>query len=70
MAKYGPKIYASDILDTVGHWAVGTVWNAEGSKGTYNIEMLDKGFTCDCPAYKKCKHIKAVEERFECQFMQ
>jgi uncharacterized Zn finger protein len=44
------------------------VWNAEGSKGTYNIEMLDKGFTCDCPAFKKCKHIKAVEANFEGEF--
>jgi hypothetical protein len=70
MSKYGPRIYPSDIIDTKKHWAVGTVWNAKGSKGMYNIEMLDKGFTCDCPAFKKCKHIKAVEEKFECQFMQ
>ena len=65
MSKYGPRIYPSDIIDTKKHWAIGTVWNAEGSKGTYNIEMLDKGFTCDCPAFKKCKHIKAVEDRFD-----
>ena len=65
MSKYGPRIYPSDIISTKSHWAIGTVWNAEGSKGTYNIEMLDKGFTCDCPAFKKCKHIKAVEERFD-----
>ena len=65
MSKYGPRIYPSDIIDTKKHWAVGTVWNAKGSKGMYNIEMLDKGFTGDCPAFKKCKHIKAVEERFD-----
>jgi len=65
MSKYGPRIYPSDIISTKSHWAVGTVWNVKGSKGTYNIEMLDKGFTCDCPAFKKCKHIKAVEERFD-----
>jgi len=65
MSKYGPRIYPSDIVSTKSHWAVGTVWNAEGSKGTYNIEMLDKGFTCNCPAFKKCKHIKAVEDRFD-----
>lgn len=65
MSKYGPRIYPSDIISTKSHWAIGTVWNAEGSKGTYNIEMLDKGFTCDCPAFKKCKHIKSVEERFD-----
>jgi|TARA_B100001094_G_C17555522_1_gene495809 hypothetical protein len=68
MSKYGPKVYASDIINTKKHWAIGTVWNAEGSKGTYNIEMLDKGFTCDCPAFKKCKHIKAVEANFEGEF--
>ena len=64
MAKYGPRVFASDIVNTKKHWAVGTVWTAEGSKGTYHIEMKDNGFTCDCPAFKKCKHIKAVEEAF------
>ena len=64
MKSYGPKIYPSETVVTRGHWAVGTVWQAEGSKGTYNIEMKDNGFTCDCPAFKKCKHIKQVEEGF------
>ena len=64
MAKFGPKIFPSDIINTKGHWAIDTVWNAEGSKGIYNIKMLDKCFSCDCPAFKKCKHIKAIEERF------
>lgn len=69
MSKYGPKVYASEVVATKGHWAVGTVWNAVGSKGdTYNIELLDKGFSCNCPAYKKCKHIKAVETNFEGEF--
>jgi len=64
MSKYSPRIYASDIINTKNHWAVGVVWNREGSKGVYSIEMQDKGFTCDCPAFKKCKHIKSVEEQF------
>ncbi len=64
MAKFGPKVYASDIINTKKHWAVGTIWNTEGSKGIYHIEMKDNGFSCDCPAFKKCKHIKAVEENF------
>lgn len=64
MTKYGPRVYESDVVNTKGHWAVGTVWYAEGSRGTYKIEMTDRGFTCDCPAFKKCKHIKAVEENF------
>ena len=64
MSKYSPRIYASDIINTKNHWAVGVVWNREGSKGVYSIEMQDKGFTCDRPAFKKCKHIKSVEEQF------
>ena len=64
MSKYGPRVYASDLINTKNHWAVGLVWNREGSKGVYRIEMQDKGFTCDCPAFKKCKHIKSVEEQF------
>jgi hypothetical protein len=68
MSKYGPKVYASDVIKTKGHWAVGTIWNTEGSKGTYNIEMLEKGFSCDCPAFKKCKHIKTIEQAFEGEY--
>ena len=65
MAKYGPKVYTSEIVNTKKHWAIGMIWTAEGSKGNlYHIEMKDKGFSCDCPAFKKCKHIKAVEEGF------
>lgn len=64
MSKYGPRVFASDVVNTKKHWAVGVVWQAQGSQGTYNIEMVDKGFTCDCPAFKKCKHIKAVEDGF------
>ena len=25
--------------------------------------MFNKGFACSCPAWKKCKHITAVEEQ-------
>ena len=65
MAQYGPKVYASDIVNTKNHWAIGMIWTATGSKGnTYSIEMQNKGFSCDCPAFKKCKHIKEVEEGF------
>lgn len=42
---------------------VGTQWAVEGSSGNkYTIEMKDDGFVCDCPAFKKCKHIGAVEQ--------
>ena len=46
MAKYGTKVFASDIVNTKKHWAVGTVWTAKGSKGIYHIEMKDIAFTC------------------------
>lgn len=65
--KNSTKFYhRSDEINTKGHWAVGIMWNALSSKGdkTYNIEMNDKGFYCDCPAFKKCKHIKQVEDGF------
>jgi hypothetical protein len=66
MAKYGPRIFPSDLINTKGHWAVDTEWYVSGSKGNiYTIKMTDKGFTCDCPAFKKCKHIKLIEEKFE-----
>jgi hypothetical protein len=53
MAKYGPRIFPSDLINTKGHWAVDTKWNVSGSKDNiYTIKMSDKGFTCDCPAFK------------------
>ena len=43
---------------------VGIQWAVDGSKGNkYTIEMRDDGFVCDCPAFRKCKHIDAVEQR-------
>ena len=53
MSKYGPRVYASETIKTKNHWAVGTIWQTEGSRGVYNNEMTEKGFTCDCPAFKK-----------------
>ncbi len=56
--------FASEVINTENHAFVGIVWPITGSKGDeYNVEMTDKGFTCDCPAYRKCKHIKEVEEK-------
>ncbi len=57
--------HAADQMVTRGHWAAGTVWSVDGSKNNvYTVEMSDRGFYCDCPAFKKCKHIKSVEEGF------
>lgn len=62
----GSKVWKSETIKTRKHWAVGTVWNVTSSNGkdVYDIEMLDSGFTCDCPAFRKCKHIKQVEANF------
>ena len=63
MSKYGPSVYASEHINTKNHWAVGIQWPVVGSKGDiYTVEMQDKGISCDCPAYKKCKHIKLIEK--------
>jgi len=66
MSKFGPKVYASDTINTKGNFLVGTVWNvlASNGKSSYNIEMKENGFTCSCPAFRKCKHIREVEEKF------
>ena len=58
--------HASDEIETKGHPFVGVSWPVTGSKGDkYSVRMTDYGFECDCPAYRKCKHIRAVEERFD-----
>ena len=64
MSKY-QKFFRSEVINTNGHWAVGVEWTVAGSKNNmYNVEMSDRGFSCNCPAFKKCKHITAIEERF------
>jgi hypothetical protein len=58
--------HESEIVNTQGHWAVGVEWPVIGSKGDkYYVTMREYGFECDCIAYRKCKHIKSVEEKFD-----
>ena len=52
----------NDQINFKNHRFVGVEWPVTGSKGDqYTVVMHDKGFSCDCPAYVKCKHIKAIE---------
>jgi len=56
--------HKSEIIETKGHPFVGVLWEVEGSKGnTYNVEMVNYGFECNCIAFRKCKHIKEVEKK-------
>jgi hypothetical protein len=58
--------HPAESINTKDHWAVGFEWTVVGSKGDrYTVEMTNYGFECSCPAYRKCKHIKGVEQRFE-----
>jgi IMP dehydrogenase/GMP reductase len=58
--------HASEIVNTKGHPFVGVEWPVTGSTGTvYTVTMTDYGFECSCIAYRKCKHIKQVEQKFE-----
>ena len=60
------RSHSSDIVNTKNHWAVGIRWPITGSKGnSYEVEMTDYGFACDCIAFAKCKHIKEVETKFK-----
>ena len=44
--------FKSEEINTENHAFVGVVWPIIGSKGDeYSVEMTDRGFTCDCPAY-------------------
>ena len=57
--------HASEIIETRGHPFVGVQCSITGSKGdAYTVEMTEYGFECNCVAWRKCKHIKGVEERF------
>lgn len=64
--KNGPKgrVIPSEVIRTENHFLIGTTWTKNGSTGNkYSITMFNKGFACSCPAWKKCKHITAVEEQ-------
>jgi hypothetical protein len=69
MKKFTQKFLKSKLLKPKGHWMVGLVWPVEGSKGKqYNVELHDKGFTCDCTGFSfhgKCKHSVGVLQRVE-----
>ena len=57
--------HKAENIEPRGHHLVGVRWPVTGSKGDqYYVEMTDWGFECSCIAYRKCKHIKAVEEKF------
>ena len=56
--------HQAENIETRGHHLVGVRWPVKGSKGnTYEVEMTNYGFNCSCIAYRKCKHIKSVEEK-------
>lgn len=58
--------HQSEYVNTKGHHLVGVRWPILGSKGDqYEVEMTNYGFDCSCIAYRKCKHIKEVEKKFD-----
>jgi len=65
-AEYGSQVvsyHESDEINTKNHHLVGVVWPVKGSTGSkYRVRMGDFGFSCDCIAFRKCKHIKYVEK--------
>ena len=55
--------HTSEVIETRGHHLVGVQWPVIGSKGDeYTVTMYDRGWECTCPAWRKCKHIKGVEQ--------
>jgi hypothetical protein len=56
--------HRSQEINTQGHPFVGVKWPVTGSRGDeYTVTMYDRGFDCDCIAFRKCKHIREVEQR-------
>ena len=56
--------HPSERINTKDHPFVGVKCPVIGSKGNeYTVTMYDRGFDCNCIAYRKCKHIKEVEDR-------
>ena len=56
--------HPSDVINTRQHSFVGVTWPVTGSRGNdYYVRMYDSGFDCSCIAFRKCKHIRSVEDR-------
>jgi len=56
--------HPSDVINTRRHPFVGVTWPVTGSRGDdYYVRMYDSGFDCSCIAFRKCKHIRSVEDR-------
>jgi uncharacterized Zn finger protein len=56
--------HQSEEINTRQHPFVGVRWPVTGSKGDeYRVTMYDSGFDCTCIAFRKCKHIKEVEDK-------
>lgn len=56
--------HQSEEINTRQHPFVGVRWPVTGSKGDeYRVTMYDSGFDCSCIAFRKCKHIREVEDK-------
>ena len=56
--------HQSEVINTKKHPFTGVTWPVTGSKGNeYRVTMYDSGFDCRCIAFRKCKHIKEVENK-------
>lgn len=56
--------HPSDAINTRQHPFVGVMWPVKGSRGdAYQVRMYDSGFDCTCIAFRKCKHIKSIEDK-------
>ena len=56
--------HPSEEINTRQHPFVGVTWPVTGSQGNqYYVRMYDSGFDCSCIAFRKCKHIKSVEDK-------
>ncbi len=56
--------HQSEEINTRQHPFVGVRWPVTGSKGDeYRVTMYDSGFDCTCIAFRKCKHIREVEDK-------
>ena len=56
--------HPSNEINTKGHPFKGVVWPVTGSRGNeYRVTLYDSGFDCSCIAFRKCKHIREVENK-------
>jgi len=69
LAKFKQSYLKPTVFNPKGHPWAGITWPVQGSKGNeYDVDLTEKGFTCNCPGFSfrgRCKHSEQILKQVE-----